>query len=375
MKFTTRRLKHNQCFHVLRGLSATKLVCSVFVFVIWLLLRKKKEPQGFLWLTPRSGGFNNQLITIYEAINCARLHRRTVVLPLIYENVRADTSSKGYGPYPFEDYFDISELSKVVRVTTPAELDIAGIPCDTVHFSTSRHFKANARRIPRLLKQQYRQRFQLNLSFVPFFDYPVEYRCVDDSMCRPKDADSLGEYSNYEVSGQGYNIRSSSVLRMIRGAFKPSKTVLAIANMVLESTGSSFNSVHLRRGDFSTKCSELPKICERFGNESIVQSREAVLSKVQAFREPHLPLFVTTTHASECRDMLQRSGLKLFFLEDTDLPAHLEWAKSRTDILSFSAQIVASRAKQFVGNRFSSFSTEINNMRYLRNSSEELLFF
>lgn len=204
MRNLTRRLKLNKQFHVLRSSSTTKLGLAVFLFLTWISFLRSRTPRGFLWVTPRSGGFNNQLITIYEAINCARIHRRTVVVPLIYENVRADTSSKGYGPFPFEDYFDISELSKVVPVVTPAQLDNAGVPCNTVYFSTSRHFKANARRIPRLLKQQYRQRFHMNLSFVDIFEYPVKHKCVDDSMCRPKDAKSLGEYSNYELSGQGY---------------------------------------------------------------------------------------------------------------------------------------------------------------------------
>lgn len=351
---------------------------TVFVFLTVLCARfllTHKKSEKYLWLTPRLGGFNNQLITIYEALNCARIHGRIPVLPLMYENGRQDTSMEGWGPYPFEDYFDMSAAHSFLRGTTPAELDIVGLPCQTIYFSTCTHFKASAYRIPRLLQQQYAYRYSVLLKFLPVFNYPVKYTCVDDSMCRRIDAKALGEYSVYEEAGQGYNIRKSPILQELRAILKPSFVITEIANMVVQLLPTLFNAVHIRRGDFSSKCAELPQICRRFGNSSMIQSGEDIAQKIEEFQSPDLPLFVATTHPGECRRLLQKLEVQLFFMEDFALPPHVQWAKSRTDILSFAEQVIASHAEQFIGNRFSSFSTEIKNLRYLRNESDTLNFF
>lgn len=356
-----------------RLLSLVLLCCAVRTALVY---RKGKHQQNgsLLWMTPRTGGFNNQLITVYEAIRCAQIQKRKVVLPLIYENVRADTSSKGLGPYPFEDYFDIEALgTAAVSVTTPRQLDEASLPCLTIYYTTSPHFKANERRIPRLLKQQYVKRYHVNLTFVDSLESSKGRTCVDDSFCSfPKE---FGVYSNYNQSGQGYNIRRSPTLKRIREAFRPSSTVQALAENVLIGIGEQFNAMHLRRGDFDTKCVELPKVCEQYGNNSFLQSPDWIMAKVSQFRNPQLPLFLSTTHPDECREMLKVSGLRLLFMDDYNVSKPLTWALERTDLISFASQVVAAQAEEFVGNRFSSYTTEINNLRYLRNPKDRLSFF
>ena len=350
------------------------------LFTLFLFLHTCiKPPPRLLFLTPRTGGFNNQLITIYQGIHCARLTGRTVVLPLIYENVRADTSSKGFGPYPFEDYFDVGALKKVVNFATPARIDITGPPCRSIYFATSPHFKANARRVPRLLKQEYSKRWSINHTFVDAFERPVTHTCVDDSLCQRPDFLTFGAYSDYEQGGQGYNIRNSVELFRIRKAFKPSKIVSLIAETAMRHIethhGKEFNALHLRRGDFESKCHELPDVCERFGEFSMVQSQEWVLKKVHALKKSGLPVFISTTHRNECVKLLQGAELEMIFIEDVQLPRELHWASERTDLISFASQIVCSKAQEFVGNRFSSYTTEINNMRYLRDRKDKIIFF
>lgn len=327
---------------------------------------------GLLFMTPRSGGFNNQLITMYEAIHCAARHNRKVVLPLIYENVRADTSSKGKGPFPFEDYFNITEMGKNIALTTPADLDIIGLPCDTIYYGTSKHFKANAARIPRLLKQQYKKRYLANLSFVEDFRHAKRYKCVDDSLCDPPK--EFGSYSDYENSGQGYDIRASRSLKNIRMEFHPSNTVKSIASQVMGAIGEKYNAMHIRRGDFNTKCKELPEICDQFGNDSFIQSVKCLREKSNEMNQK-LPLFISTTHPEECRELFDSVTEQVYFMEDFPLPPGTEWAAKRTDIIAFASQIVASHAEEFVGNRFSSYTTEINNMRYLRDPKDRRNFF
>lgn len=350
----------------------TALTFLGVIFLVTKVLIPKQDTHALLFITPRSGGFNNQLITVYEAIRCAKKHGRTVVLPLIYENVRADTTSNGVGPFPFEDYFDVSKLERVVRTTTPARLDDEGFPCDILYFKSAPHFKANDKRVPRLLKQQYSKRYQVALKFAHSFKHPWRYVCVDDSLCNPPE--EFGVYSDYHNSGQGYNIRASSALRQIRAAFHPSRVVQGIARHITSSIGGRYNAMHVRRGDFKTKCEELPVLCKRFGNYSFVQSREYLLQKAAEMREP-LPIFISTTHEDECRDIFRSSSVRTLFMVDFGVPQDVEWALERTDVMSFASQIVASHAAQFVGNRFSSYTSEINNMRYLRDTADIMTFF
>lgn len=353
-------------------LSLVLLICVLGT--AWVYRQEKQQGQdGLLWMTPRTGGFNNQLITIYEAIRCAQMQKRRVVLPLIYENVRADTSSKGVGPYPFDDYFDIEALSAVIPVTIPQQLDETALPCSTIYYATSPHFKANERRIPRLLKQQYAKRYPINLTFVESVETFKKQACVDDSFCSlPKE---FGIYSNYNESGQGYNMRRSPVLKRIREAFRPSSIVQALTENVLKGIDEKFNALHVRRGDFDTKCIELPKVCEQYGNNSFVQSPEWIITRVAQFGNPQLPLFLSTTHPDECRELFRDSGLRPLFMDDYKVPESLIWTLERTDLISFASQLVAAHAEEFVGNRFSSYTTEINNLRYLRDKKDHLSFF
>lgn len=350
---------------------AVIFLCTT-LFTARTTLVSKQDAYALLFITPRSGGFNNQLITVYEAIHCARKHGRRVVLPLIYENVRADTTSKGTGPYPFEDYFDVSKLESVVKLTTPARLDIEGLPCDKVYYSSSPHFMANERRTPRLLKQQYAKMFPINLTFVPRFERVWQYTCVDDSLCGP--TEEFGTYSDYQNSGQGYDIRTSTTLRQVRTAFQPSRLVQRLVDHAISDIGGRYNAMHVRRGDFKTKCKELPAVCERFGNDSFIQGPGYLLKKAAEMRES-LPVFISTTHVGECKDIFKSSGVRVLFMDDFGVPPGTEWTLNRTDIMSFTSQIVASNAAQFIGNRFSSYTSEINNMRFLKDTSDIMTFF
>ena len=348
----------------------------LFLFLLFSsLFRSRSSQVEYVWSTPRTGGFNNQMITIYETIRCAQLHRRTVVLPLIYENVRADTSSKGQGPYPFEDYFDLNGFKGVVDIVSPPFFNKENPPCNTIHYWTSSHFKATGNRIPRLIKQQYTKKLPLVKKFMEKHDRPQHLTCVDDSFCEKQDWQVFGAYSQYNETGQGYNVRNSPELLHIRSAFKPSKVVQQLANFILKSIDSPFNSMHVRRGDFSTKCTEIPKVCEQFGSDAFVQSKQAILTAISNFENPSLPVFISTTHSDECRELLKNANVKLIYFDDFKLPENFSWTLDRTDILSFASQIVSTHAQDFVGNRFSSYTTEINNMRYLRNRKGQISFF
>lgn len=349
----------------------------VLTILVLFALAWRPRPQKLLWLTPRTGGINNQLISVYEAFHCARKYHRKVVLPLIFENVRADTTAQGTGPYPFQEYYDLEKLRDIARITTLDELESNGIPCNKLFFSTSRHFMASSRRIPRLIKQHYTKRFPINDTFISHTDIAKNKHrtCWDDSLCSRSDLSEFGAYSDYMESGQGYNIRKSSTFLRIREAFQPALYIIEIAEGFLTRFKKPFNAIHLRRGDFLMKCAELPTACDEYGYNAFVQTKEYITIKLGQFRKPQLPLFITTTHKEDCQFLLQDVGVPLLFLEDFYASHAQKLAINRTEILSVTSQVVATEAEEFIGNRFSSFTTEINNMRYLKGKREQLKFF
>ena len=299
------------------------------------------------------------------------------MLPLIYENVRADTSSKGSGPFPFEQYYDIEKLRTIAPVVSLGQLERTGVPCNRMFFTNSKHFKATARRIPRLIKQHYTKIFLIKEEFVDEDRVSASrhHTCWDDSLCPHSDFSHFGPYSEYKVGGQGYDITRSRTLLTIREAFQPAPSILEIARSVLKSINGPFNALHLRRGDFASKCAELPSVCDEYGYNAFVQTKEFIAIKLESLNQPKLPLFVTTTHKEDCQVLLYDLGVPLFFLEDEHVPPAQAWALNRTDILSVASQVVASEAEEFIGNRFSSFTTEVNNMRYLKGRREARNFF
>lgn len=319
----------------------------------------------FLWSTPRSDGFNNQLISIYEAINCARQLGRRLVLPVMFENVRYDTAKKG--PYPFTDYFDVNALKRVVPVVTLKDLE-EKVPCKHVLYSSSQ--------LPPLYTSYYIDKFKISVTLDMNAWRNEQEPCIDDSVCMDE-REGLGDYSNYARGGQGYDARLVPQFKMIREGLQPHPDIMALAQSGLDILGERFNAIHLRRGDYSKKCSQMTETCARFGPEAFYQSTEHVTRTLGPLIEPNLPLFVSTTHREEGETVLKGFSFpsRTVYMEDVPIPSHIAWMVNRTDMIGLASQVIASRAVQFVGNRFSSYTSEINSMRFLRNGTMERLFF
>lgn len=203
-------------------------------------------------------------------------------------------------------------------------------------------------------------------------------QCIDDSLCPPY-AGELGQYSDYKVNGQGFDIRRSSVFREIRRRLHATVSIQRLAEKWMrEEIGQrDFNAMHVRLSDFNTKCEELVKLCHEFGSESIVQSRKTLLTTLKRFSNQSLPIFVSTTDVGMCKGMLntKNSGVPVYYMQDFKLGTEFKDMGRKSDKLALASQVVASYAKEFVGNRFSSFTSEINNMRYLKNGEQKLMFF
>lgn len=357
----------------------------------FLGVKPKREPRRFLFTVPKCGGFNNQLSSIYKAVLCAKQQNRILVLPFMFENVRYDASIMGEGPYPFEDYYNITHLRSFVKCATPFELDKIGLPCRSLYLLKSSipfcqwthwlrgeddfilRLKAFYK-IPRLVSEHYARRYQLRTRYIPQFELGRRnVSCITDSLCN--NSTKLGIFSEYGKSGQGYDIRRSFHFRSIRSAFRPSALVEELSSSARLQLPVHYNALHIRRGDYAFKCAAMRRECKEFGPEAFYQSPYTIIKAIRSLNRPNLPLFVSSTHDQQVFEALQCYNLTLFFMKDIRFTGKLQRARSRVDLISMVSQIVASEAQEFIGNRFSSYTAEINNMRFMKNNSDVRHFF
>lgn len=337
-----------------------------------------RSRRNFLFITPRDDGFNNQRITIAEALYCASQSGAVAVLPLIFANTRYGT--KVEGPYLFRDYFDLSALatSRVANFTTPdvlyaAHLDscridaLPGGPTRVIDALTAIY------NWPRAGVPHARDR-KRSMSSLPS-------QCRASSRCQIKygSPQVFGTTKDYERWGQGYSLEASPAFRRVRAALRPSSTVLAIAATLVGAMDGPYNAVHLRRSDYKKKCLSMRAECRKFGEYSMYVPSSAVVQKVRELPNPSLPLFVATEDKRWAQKMLRpklaAENVTVFLAQEVQLPPDLEDYVGRIDMLSFATQVAASKAECFIGNRFSSFSSEIFNERILRGVDTRKRFF
>ena len=328
------------------------------------------QVERFMWMRPRSGGFNNQIQSIYYAIACAMTENYTFVLPHMFENVRQDTNFNGEGPYPFVDYLEKKELGALMNVVEPHE---------AAKLTRGRNCTIRTRQ----RVEQYSQTTRLFSIYCEELGVCAERvrkvedtdLCVDQTVC-PRNS-LLGAYSLYNSTGQGFSVKRSALLQNIVMHLHPSDVVLAIARRGRDMIGGPYNALHVRRGDYRTKCTRMEKLCEEYGEESMYQSIDTIVRTLGVFKNVSLPVFVSSTHGSEVKASLEEAGVNkpIWIMEDFEMLPEVEKYVNRTDIVSLASQIIAIHADNFVGNRFSSYTTEINNRRLIRDSNAELNFF
>lgn len=328
-----------------------------------------------LWVRPRTGGFNNQLITLHKAIECAISQNYTLVVPHLFDNVRYDTSFDGEGPYPFSDYFDVERLSKLVPVVTP-DATSWNLGLRTRH--TLRVFFENAiarRPVCRIktrdasvgksgtnLFQIYGKEYGVKVEKV--HDPLQKGICIDQTLCPARGSLERSGYSHYGETGQGFSVKRSRIMKDIACHLQPSELVREISESFL-TIGQEFNAMHIRRGDYHSKCEQMKLFCELYGVEAFIQNETTIVNTLARFRRNDLPVFISTTHGVEVKNILRSKGIriKIWLLEDFEVPRKFGRYVNRTDVLSLASQILATHAHEFIGNRFSSFSAEINNRR------------
>lgn len=324
-----------------------------------------------LFIVSRDDGFSNQRITVAEGLRCSKLLGRVAVLPPVFANVRY--GAKPMGPYLFRDYFDLEALAaaNAFSFATPGAVAKAAIKCDIL----------NDPNAPKRVLSTFETQYGWKRRNTPLSQIPTDAKCITQASCRTdwRNPAHFGEYSNFSTFGQGYNVLESQNFREVRSALRPSRIVLELAHVFLNKLGSTFNAIHLRRTDFKAKCKSMPDECAVYGENAFVASEDAILSRVMGLPNPRLPLFVATEDPKFVHDTLaptlREKGVSTVLAQDIPLPHHLMQYRDRVDMLSFATQIAAGRAETFVGNRFSSFSSEIFNERLLGNRTSEKLFF
>eukprot|EP00179_Madagascaria_erythrocladioides_P003851 CAMPEP_0198310806 /NCGR_PEP_ID=MMETSP1450-20131203/2734_1 /TAXON_ID=753684 ORGANISM="Madagascaria erythrocladiodes, Strain CCMP3234" /NCGR_SAMPLE_ID=MMETSP1450 /ASSEMBLY_ACC=CAM_ASM_001115 /LENGTH=385 /DNA_ID=CAMNT_0044013653 /DNA_START=180 /DNA_END=1337 /DNA_ORIENTATION=- len=352
--------------------------------------QEKAPPSGVMWVIPRFDGFNNQRITLYHAAYCARARNWTLVVPHMYQAKTYDTRNVTE-PAPFGTFFHVPTLSRLVKVAEPSQ---AASMCTTVALRAEND---DLCRYPRLM------RYYQGAGFAD-----LRYRCVSgmtrkigrnplpedvqcfaidmgslEAICPLKgDAGAFGPYSNYEATGQGFSV-TVPTFREVYSHFKPSRLVLQVKSTLtaelrkaLGGANAKYIALHLRRGDYREKCAKLSSLCDRVGAAAFVQSKEDIVGRIRTLDGwSGLPIFIATNDEPGVRSMnlTDAIGARLVFAGDLDL-GPIDWKEHGPDVFSYAVQLVAAEADFFIGNRISSFSSEITNMRRLEHPERTSLF-
>lgn len=299
-----------------------------------------------LILIPRPDGFNNQLLTVYEQLAAALHINATVILPHFV--LSKDTV------VPWEFFFNTDHVKAGMRIaslTDVSHLCPQGVERPSALSPATNDWRRS------LLLEEYSRKFRLRWT-APVKKKSLAGRC----MTALPEVDMGTAYSNYS-NGQGYALGAHSWnanFTTAWGLVAPSAAMLGMRDAILDKMPPRFNAVHIRRGDYQWHCQNHPEWAEQFGNSSCWVSKDLVLRRVQEFSEPDLPLFVATNDPEWARTTLLFTNL-------VDLPAVLSNVGLDYQLperLAVLEQLVAAYAVGFVGNRFSSFTSTIANLRW-----------
>lgn len=203
-------------------------------------------------------------------------------------------------------------------------------------------------------------------------------------------------------------------------AVAPAPPIAAAAAAMAAAVG-PYNAAHIRRGDYSSKCREMPTECATFGRNAFVPSAAHVVAVVTGgrLRRPRLPLFVATDTPKWVRKELapalsavnvsvvlpaalrgvltkryagQRRLRRQTAGRDADAAATDKNDSDPLDVMAAAGmmrnrlsgaapdqwavaeQVVAVGAVDCVGNRFSSFSADVRVRRQEAQPTDPVLF-
>ncbi|KAJ3284450.1 Protein O-linked-mannose beta-1,4-N-acetylglucosaminyltransferase 2 [Rhizoclosmatium sp. JEL0117] len=346
--------------------------------------------------------FNNQVVGFKSACAVANMLGRTLVLPhLGYKNPNPTTSSPTAPPaspeftvtnviwHPFEYYFDLTNLS-----TT--------LPCEFITFdnfySLNQGAKLPAIRYHHLgdnktSERQLRDYYNL-IARLPFnkleYDNAYFHLPAKEIMnLHAKDATpvlALGSMFWYFDFGvpvkyplHGYHdYMENALYRRISESLVPTERVQSRVEAALKTAGlgDGFVAIHVRRGDYESKCRELP--------EGVLQDRcftrldfisDALRAKFSENVRRKSVLYISTNAGeSEVREMVNTFGNswgRVMVHGDLKEKPVEGIREDGIDECLFD-QLVCARSVHFVGNMYSSFTRHVIDMRRIRRLESSL---
>lgn len=417
-------------------------------------------PDQWLFPTLRRDGLNNQKQDLYAAIACAVATRRVLVLPPFLTGVQYWRWARG--PYPFGDFFSVDALATSLPGLWVASPEEAAAACPTLAVVGGWCSARRRARAPPSIKTYSRLGVKvvcMSSSAAAAATAAGQVRCTNTIGCPPVTAFWGETYAGYE-HGQGWSVdaappgppsaspvatpfaavgedpaelqRAAEAAERHRvrhhplrygaivAAVAPSPPIAAAAAAMAATLG-PYNAAHIRRGDYKSKCREMPTECATYGRDSFVPSVAHVVAVLTGgrLRRPHLPLFVATDapnwvskrlapalssmnvsvvlpatlrqalterYGGHRRGVFWTSGpgADAAATDDNDSNALAvtaaegmltnRLAGAAVDQWAVAEQVVAVGAVDFIGNRFSSFSADVRVRRQEARPSDPVLF-
>lgn len=346
----------------------------------------------YLTFEPDFGGFNNIRMGFEFAVLLAALMGRTLVLPppLGWYLLDWGAYAEGSGTSRFEEFFDISDLNKVVpTLTTRAFIDKEaknlGIPLEYWNFTNTP-------------KNQ-----ELSQSWIHFLRenaFTPKWNPLQSVVCWPTkksilklDEDILEHYTrgkhkveyteklrrkailhfpmDYDNGHRLFGQVSSSIVfaddalrhasnRLRRNHIHYRNEIFYVASKVVNFLGAGmYTSLHVRRGELQY--------------HHVKIKAHSTLENIEALLTPKQKIYISTDESPEFFDIIENAGYQVYHWSDfnTDKGGNvLDGVYIDKKIRGMIEQVIAAMGNRFFGTKLSTFSAFIYRLRGYMHSSK-----
>lgn len=287
------------------------------------------------------------------------------ILPPFYEFVQY-RKKKDNIPYPFNNYFSVSNNKNIEFINFNKILDkkiiyIVNNNYNELNHKISKYYKLK-NKIKRVIKTN-----KDNLKDVLKL-LSNETILISNNLLNHKE---FGVYSDY-LYGQGWNVNKSENFKEVFKLFIPNINNQNIINIFLNKY-SIFNNIHIRRGDYNSKLSEMSNIKyknttlkDKFGINSFYQNNNYIIKYLEKNNiDNSIPIFVCSENSLKLINELNNLQNKYKFICIYNININI----NKQDIIGLIERYICSYGNIFIGNRYSSFSSDIKNIRQLTNKN------
>lgn len=326
----------------------------------------------FFWL-PRQDGINNQMEDFHHMIDFSHRMDAKLLMPMVFENVQWGRPVDEIFSFPFSHYFELPNNS--IDLPTKIGEMIYLTPDNSELKDEIQH------RVFKLAGLQVGYCINIKISVNSLEDFMRNNHnkniLMSYSWRRLGLIDRFGPYTKNYENGHGYSVENIHYKEAIK-ATKLKSSLQSLANEIISKLG-DYSSVHLRRGDFKIRNSESDfaktlydgiSLVDRYGSESFFQSDKYIVDCIQNNINNKIVFIVSDDAPSLCKLLNEKIPTKTFVILDE----YLQRESLSDEQVGLVESYIAIKSQVFIGNRYSSFSSNILNRRRIDETGINMFF-